>query len=143
VVRAARLSSALKKSRRGAVAAEFALIFPVLFTLLMGGFEYGFIAYSMSSLQFGANVVARDVAVNNLDRAAAEESLEAFLPPWMRGDVSMIMTEDHPEDPRLNSVTVELQAESTTATPLSLITRAYPLTLTASATVRQELPYVD
>jgi Flp pilus assembly protein TadG len=143
VVRAARLCSALKKSRCGAVAAEFALIFPVLFSLLMGGFEYGFVAYSMSSLQFGANVVARDVAVNNLDRAAAEEALDAFLPPWMDGDVSMIMTEDNPGDPRLNSVTIELQADSTTATPLSLITRAYPITLSASATVRQELPYVD
>ncbi len=127
----------------GAATLELALIAPVLMTLIFGGFEYGFLAYSMSCLQFGANVVARDVAVNHLGRANAQASLAAHLPPWLQGDVTMVLTEDHPGDPRMNSVKVEVSALSTAATPLSMVTRLHPWTLRASANVRQELPYVD
>ncbi len=133
----------LVTSRRGAVAAEFALVTPILLTLLMGGFEYGFMAYSMSAMQFGANVVARDIAVNNLSRAEAENRLVAYLPSWMSDDVDMSLTESNPTDPRLNSVTIEVEVPSTSATPIAMVSRLYPWTISASANVRQELPYVD
>lgn len=133
----------MKASRSGAAAAEFALIIPVFTTLLFGGFEFGMIAYSTSALQLAANVIARDVAVNNLDVEAATEKLQPYLPGYLQGHVSMSMSQSNPGDPRLNSVQVQLQAPSTSATPISIVSQAASWTVSVRANVQQELPYVD
>ena len=133
----------LKASRSGATAAEFALVVPVLMTLVFGAFEYGCIAYAMSSMQFGANVVARDVAVNNLGPAEAAARLQPYLPGWMQGEVEVSLTQSNPADPRLNMIRLQLETPAVSATPFAMMTRLHPWTLSAWADVRQELPYVD
>jgi hypothetical protein len=129
--------------RSGAAAAEFALVVPILTTLLFGSLEYGGMLYGMSSMQLAANVVARDVAVNNLDPAAAQARVQRFLPGWMRGHVTVNLVQSNPGTPHLNVIRLRLEAPSSAAAPISLISRLHSWTVSAEADVRQEPPYVD
>lgn len=130
------------RSRRdGSVAAEFAMIFPLFFSLVMGGIEYGSIAFSMNAMQQAANVAAREIAVNRLSEAGAKALMTPYLPGWVSNDVSMVMIESHPEQPRINTVTVRLQASAENAAVLPIFSRALPWTVTAEANVQQEMPF--
>lgn len=133
--------AAVRSGRDGAVAAEFALIAPLLFSLLMGTIEYGSVVYSMSSMQYGANVVAREWAVNRLTPAQANARLDTFIPVWLRGHTTLSMQESNPSQPRTNTVTLTVGANSIDATPIAVFTRAHPWTITAQANVQQEMPY--
>lgn len=77
---AASVLGRLGRQRDGAVAAEFAMIFPIFFSFVAGGLEYGSIAYSINAMQQAANVAARDMAVNRLSAAEARLRMNPFLP---------------------------------------------------------------
>lgn len=138
-----KMSKDLVNEKGGAVAAEFALVVPLLLTLFFGSLEYGTMFYGMNSMQFAANVAARDIAVNNLDAAATQARVQALLPGWMRGRVEVSLAQSNPNDARLNVIRLRLEAPSSAATPFSLLTRMHDWTLSAEADVRQELQYVD
>jgi len=133
--------SKLLKRHDGAVAAEFALVAPLFFSFVLGGLEYGTIIYSMSSMQLAASVAARDIAVNNLSSAQAQARMAPYLPGWLLNDVSLTLTESHPDQPRINTVTVRLEAEATDAAVLALFSRAIPWTVVAEANVQMEMPF--
>lgn len=127
--------------RDGAVAAEFALITPLFFSLLMGAIEYGSIGYSMSAMQLAANVAAREVAVNDLSQAQAQSKAVTYLPGWMQDDTTMTLTQTDPGNPRMNTITVTMTAQAMDATPIAMFTRAAPWTMTTEAFAQQEMPY--
>jgi Flp pilus assembly protein TadG len=129
------------RRREGAVAAEFALVAPLLFSLIMGGIEYGSLVYSMSSMQLAANVTARDIAVNNLSEAEAEARMAPYLPGWMAGDISISLSESHPDQPRINTRKIRLTADAADAVAISIFTRAASWTVSAEANVQQEMPF--
>lgn len=56
----------MRRQREGAVAAEFALVAPLFFSLVMGGVEFSSVVYAISSMQLAANIAARDIEVNTL-----------------------------------------------------------------------------
>ncbi len=139
--RSGAITAKVIRSRSGSVAAEFALVTPIFFSLLFGALEYGSIGYSMSSMQQAANVVARDVAVNSLTQEQAESRLARHLPSWLDGKVNLQLTESHPGEPRINTVSVRLEVPASSATPISIFTRAASWDIVSEANVQQEMPY--
>ena len=138
-----RLMWGLRHCRRGAAAAELSLVLPLLNTMILAVFEYGAVIYSYSTMQLGANRVARTVAVNRMSDAQARTDVRRFLPVWVRDDVSVSVTQTAPADPETNLVQVQLSVTAQQATPLAILTRAVPWQLTANVVMKQELPYVD
>lgn len=132
-----------RSCRRGTAATELALILPLLTTMILAVFEYGAVIYSYSAMQFGANRVARTVAVNRMTNDQAQTAVRNYLPGWVRDDVSISVSQTAPADPETNLVQVQLSVAAAQATPMALLTRAVPWQLTANVAMKQELPYVD
>jgi Flp pilus assembly protein TadG len=133
----------LRSCQRGAASTELALILPLLTTMILGVFEYGTVIYSYSAMQFGANRVARTVAVNRMTDAQAETAVRGFLPGWVRDDVTVSVSQTAPADADTNLVQVQVAVAADQATILPLLTRMVPWQLTANVVMKQELPYVD
>ena len=130
-------------SRAGSAASEFALIVPLLTTLLMGVIEFGTVFFSYSAMQFAAHDAARHMAVNVSSPAVALADASNLVPGWARDNVSMSVTQSNPADPSQNVIRVRLAANAREMAVMSMITRMVPWTLTADASIKQELPYVD
>jgi len=81
--------------RSGAVAAEFALIVPLLATLLFGVLQFGFAIYTYSAMETAARTGARQIAFGT-NAATAEAATRAALPDWVAGaaTVSSIADDD-------------------------------------------------
>ena len=116
---------------------------PLLTTMILAVFEYGAVIYSYSAMQFGANRVARTVAVNRMTNDQAQTAVRNYLPGWVRDDVSISVFQTAPADAETNLVQVQLSVAAAQATPMALLTRAVPWQLTANVAMKQELPYVD
>lgn len=138
-----RAMGSLRGCRRGAAATELALVLPLLTTMILAVFEYGTVIYSYSLMQFGANRVARTVAVNRMTEAQAQTDVRRYLPGWVRDDVSVSITQSNAADSNVNLVRVQLSVAAQDATPLALLTRAVPWQLSTNVEMKQELPYVD
>lgn len=77
-------ASSINGSRSGAVAAEFALIVPLLSVLLFGVLQFGFAIYTYSAMETAARTGARQIAFGT-NVATAEAATRAALPPWVAG----------------------------------------------------------
>jgi Flp pilus assembly protein TadG len=126
--------------RRGAVAMEYAIIAPLLFTMILGIVEYGFVFYGYSSVQLAANQTARDIAVNTHNIANAEADLNAKLPPWI-GPSEVTVVRTNPGDLDHSDIVVTATTDAGAATPIKLFTSVLPMELTTSVTVKGELPF--
>lgn len=133
----------LTRCTRGSAGSELVMLMPLLTTMLFGSFEYGSVIYSYSAMQFGANRVARTVAVNRMTNAQAQTQVRNYLPAWVRNDVVVSVSQTAPTDASSNLVRVQLSVPAKKATPLSMLTRVVPWQLTANVAMKQELPYVD
>jgi hypothetical protein len=133
----------LKSCRSGAAATEMALVLPLLTTMILAVFEYGTVIYSYSLMQFGANRVARTVAVNRMTPAQAQADVRVYLPGWVRDDVTVTINQSNPADTNSNLVRVQLSVAAADATPMALLTRMVPWQLSTDVVMKQELPYVD
>jgi Flp pilus assembly protein TadG len=137
------LRGRLQRDRSGSAASEFALVLPLLTLLLFGVLEFGTVVYAFSAMQFGATNAARSLAVNTATEAAALASARAVLPGWVANDVSMQMAQTNAGDPNSNIIRVTLSVNASRASVVPMLTRLVDLPLTAEATIKQELPYVD
>ncbi len=126
---------------RGSVAAEFALIVPLLFSLVFGAFEAASIAFSMNLMQHEATVVARRLAVNNMMPDEVRDEVQRQLPGWLGTHVSASVTQTDLEQPRNNFITVQLTATAEDASLIVFFSRLVPWTLRARATAQQEVPF--
>lgn len=81
--------------RSGAVAAEFALVVPLLATMLFGVLQFGFAIYTVNAMETAARTGARQM-VFGTDFAAAESATRAALPSWVAGDatISSVVDDD-------------------------------------------------
>ena len=82
-----RVSSALKRlvaSRSAAAAAEFALLVPLLATILFGTFQIGLLMWSYNQMVSAARDTTRSMAVCSVTNTmtAASNTLP-LLPPWI------------------------------------------------------------
>jgi hypothetical protein len=69
-------ANALRSDRRGVSAVEFALVAPVLFTMIIGGLDLGYQAYARSVLQGALNDIARTGSLEGPDLHCAGETTE-------------------------------------------------------------------
>ena len=140
---ASRFARRVRADRAGSVASEFGLISPLLAMLLFSTVEMGSVFYCYSSMQMAANVAARRMAVNTIAPAAANALVASYVPGWAAPAVTVTVTQSNAADSNANNIVVSMTASSDRLTPISLLTRLVPWTMTASATVKQEIPYVD
>lgn len=133
----------MRADRSGSAAAEFALVLPLLTTLLLGIIEFGTVFYSYSAMQFAASSAARQMAVNVADQATAISAARDVLPGWARDDVAITVVQSDPADPNRNVIRVRMVADAQAMATIGMITRMVPWSLTADASIKQELPYVD
>jgi len=76
---------------RGASAAEFALVLPLLLLTLCGVMQYGVLMFTYNSMQTNARNGARALAVGSATPAAVTASIKAGLPGWVApGDVTVV-----------------------------------------------------
>jgi Flp pilus assembly protein TadG len=130
---------ALRACRRGAAALEFALVAPLLFTMTLGIIEYGFVFYGYSVVQYGANNVARSVAVNTMDIANAPAAVKAYMPGWIpASNLTVTAQKSNTADPSRSDIQVRV-----VYAPIHVFTNVFPLTMTADVAVKQELPYAN
>ncbi len=132
----------LRRNRAGAVAAEFAMVSPVLLGLMFGTVEYGLILYSYSSMQTAARDVTRQVAVNTLAIGGASAEIKSRLPTWMRNDAVISVTQTTPANAATNVYTTTVTVSSSKATPLTFFTKAAPFSLQTEVEMKQELPFM-
>ncbi len=70
---------ALKPDTRGVTAVEFALVAPVLITMIIGGLDLGYQAYARSVLQGALNDMARTGSLEGPDLHCSGETTEAQI----------------------------------------------------------------
>lgn len=86
-------SGVRRGDRSGAVAAEFALILPLLTLFLMGTIQLGFLVYTYNSMLTGARNGARQIAFGT-SVAQATTSVRQWLPPWAASAATVTITEN-------------------------------------------------
>jgi Flp pilus assembly protein TadG len=132
---------ALKTSRRGSAAFEFAVISPLLVSFVFGALEFGFVLFSYSSMQLAADIAAREVSVNTAAAAGISAKVKDTLPAWLHDAVTVTVTQTDTKDARKNLISVTVTAPADKATPMPMFTKAYSWTLTTNVSVVQELPF--
>jgi Flp pilus assembly protein TadG len=133
----------LLQNRRGATAAEFAIVMPVFFTLLLGTLEFGVVLYSYSAMQMAAGTIARRVAVNSLAPNAGSTIVSQLVPAWALPHVTLLVTQSNHADPATNVIRVRVTGRSDQITIVPMLTRMVPWTLVADVSAKQELRYED
>lgn len=137
------LATRLMGDRRGAAAAEFALIVPVLTTMIIGSLEFSSIFFSYSAMQSAARDVTRQVAVNTIVEGAAEAAVRARLPVWMREEVDVDISQTTPADITTNVIQMRVEIPAVSATPLKLFTKSTDWTLATQVEMKQETPFEE
>jgi hypothetical protein len=135
--------STLRRSRKGSVVTEFALVTPLMSMLLLGTVEFGSVIYAYSAMQMGTSVAARQIAVNIAAPASAQARALQIVPGWARPHINTTITQSNAGDPGTNMIRVRMVASTDRIGVIALMSRLVPLPLTAEVTVKQELPYVD
>lgn len=74
------------RDRRGATAAEFALILPVFTLMTAATLQYGVMMYTYNAALNGARSAARALAVGKVDEAGARAIMAAAMPGWVTAD---------------------------------------------------------
>jgi Flp pilus assembly pilin Flp len=111
-----RQTSALRQDRRGASAAEFALLLPVLLLILVGTIQYGVMMFTYNSMLTAARAGARIAALGSANNAAVEAMVQSMLPGWVDRD----LVEVESTSIAGNQVRVEVSMPSPTSTVLQL-----------------------
>lgn len=138
-----RLPGKFMKDRRGSAAAEFALIVPVLTSMIFGALEFSSIFFSYSALQSAARDVTRQVAINTIEIDNAEEAVKARVPNWMRDDVEVEITQTTPADITTNVIQMTAEVPAVSATPLQFFTKNAEWVLETVVEMKQETPFEE
>lgn len=133
----------LARSARGAVAAEFALVLPILIVMFFGMIEYGFIYFTYGSMQAAARDVARQVAVNTLAPGDTGTEVRNRLPDWAKSAATVTATASDPGNPATNVYRIDIEVPISNATPVPLFTLAQSSSIHTHVEMKQELPFVE
>lgn len=122
----------------GASAVEFALIVPVLLSLVFGIVEFSFILYTYNVAEHAALDVTRQLATNQISTSQVSGIASGELPSWI-GSSATVSTTSSSTNPSINKYTVLISIPATAASPTNLLSFAYrTLTLKATSTMQQE-----
>ncbi len=135
----ARRGPRLIRSQQGNTAIEFALIMPVLLTLVFACLEFGMIAYTYNATGSVARDAARQMAINQLLPENVDAYVRSKLPNWIRQDAQLAVTQSDEDDPKLNRFTLDVQFPATSATPSRFLSTFYKsLVVDIKVTMQQE-----
>jgi len=124
--------SLLSRCRRGSVAAEFALVLPLLLLLFTGGMQYGTLLYTYNSMQTIARNGARALASGTSSVETVSAAAKAALPAWVpSGDLTVVAG-----DTGTNMVHMSLSLPSARATVMRL--SPMPDTIDVDVVMRRE-----
>lgn len=88
------MSWSLAANRSGAAAVEFALMVPLLMTMMLGTVQYATLYYTYSSMLGAARTAVRAVAIGSQNATTAEATARTMLPNWVpSGDYSVVITD--------------------------------------------------
>jgi Flp pilus assembly protein TadG len=138
-----RLGYRIAGDRRGAAAAEFALVLPVLTAMMFGTLEFGTMLFSYSAMQSAARDVTRQVSVNVMSASAAETAIRDRLPPWTRSSATISLEESAPGNPSTNVYRTVVAAPAQSAAVLAFFSRAKSWNLVTEVEMKQELPFAE
>lgn len=132
----------LSHDERGASAVEFALVIPVLLTLVLGIVEFGMIVYTYNASTHAARLVARQLATNRITTAQASDTAKANLPNWVKTSATVTVNQSNAANPNANDFTVDIKIPASAAAPSHFLLFAYSsLTINPVVTMQQE-PYL-
>jgi hypothetical protein len=137
------LPAKLMGNRSGSAAAEFALILPVLTSMIFGALEFSSIFFSYSALQSAARDVTRQVAINTIEVGQAEAAVQERVPGWMRQDVEVRIVQTSPADITANVIRLTAEVPATSATPLRFFTKSTDWDLQTVVEMKQETPFEE
>lgn len=123
-----RFARGFARDRRGAAAAEFAIIAPVMALMLFGTVQYGVLWYSYTAMINSARNGARLVAFRLTSPTAVQASVRAMLPGWIASAATVTVQENDAGNAR-----VTISVAGTTASLVGLA--PVPATITASITM--------
>ena len=118
--------------RRGAAAAEFALVLPLLLLILFGSIQYGALLFTYNSLQTVARNGARALASGSATVAEVSARVAAELPGWVSADDVQIEAGDAGN----NRVHMALSVPAAQATVVRLV--PMPAMLSVDVVMRRE-----
>ncbi len=133
-------TQAFRRSESGVSAVEFAIIVPVLMTIVMGVLEFGMILYTFNSSENAARDVARRLATNRLTTAQASDTAKAELPGWASPSATVTVAQSAPTDPSQNQFTVSIAIPAKSATASNFLVGLYgSVTLNSKVVLQQEI----
>ncbi len=109
----------LRKDESGVAAVEFALVLPVLATLMTGILDFGFLFFVQHNMVTAARESARALAVQSVTEVQAEQMAHDKLDGWASFDV--VATEPGPANPADVDVVVTITVSMQDAAPIGFI----------------------
>ncbi|ACA20188.1 TadE family protein [Methylobacterium sp. 4-46] len=109
---------------RGATAAEFAVVAPILIALVMGSIEFGSIMYTLGTTEFATNDAARQLATNRITASQVAGIIALRLPSWAQASAAVTISQSS-TDPNKNQYTVTTNVPLSSATPTQFFSLIY------------------
>lgn len=135
VVRALARLRQLPLSRRGSAAVEFAMVLPMLMTVLIGTMQYGLLMFTYASMLDAARNATRKLAVGAATEAQAKTAALAVLPSWVAA-ANWTITPQDTATTGTTSVQTTIAVPAKKASVLSFV--PMPTTLTVKVVMRKE-----
>nr|WP_171015507.1 TadE/TadG family type IV pilus assembly protein [Methylobacterium sp. L1A1] len=127
------------KDEHGAIAVEFALVVPLLVSLVFATVEFGGILYTQAAAEAATNNVVRQLATNRITQAQAKEAVRPLLPVWARSNVDVAVTASNPTKPESNLFTLATTIPMSQAAPTGFLKFIYSdKSISATVTQQQE-----
>ncbi len=97
----------------GAAAVEFAMVVPLLLTLVLGTMEAGMLFQLKNSMTFHTRAITREVALGSLDGSNAPAELTSRLAGYAQLNYNVSVTVPDPNDPNDTDVVVTVSVAQT------------------------------
>ncbi len=123
------------RDRRGSAALEFAMVLPMLVTVLIGTMQYGLLMFTYASMLDAARNATRKLAVSVASESQARTAALAVLPSWIAA-ARWTVTPQDTGTTGTTSVQTTISVGSSYASVLHLV--PMPATLTVKVVMRKE-----
>ncbi|MGH1571313.1 TadE/TadG family type IV pilus assembly protein [Methylobacterium sp. P31] len=134
-----RLRRKFENDSSGSSAVEFALLLPILVTIIFGIIEFGLIIFTLNTAQSAARDATRQLATNRITASQAQSVVLQQLPRWVAAGTSVSVSQTNPTNPSSNQFTTDVSFAARAATPTNLLAWAYGNTiLHAKVSMQQE-----
>lgn len=134
-----RLRCKFDEDQSGSSVVEFALLLPVLITIVFGIIEFGLIVFTLNAAESAARDATRQLATNRITASQAQSVVLQQLPRWVVAGTSVLVSQTAASDPSSNRFTTDVSFAARAATPTSMLSWAYGSTvLHAKVSMQQE-----